>query len=166
MYLSHISAQTELSKPACNDIYSTSIESLAITDVSKSSSVIVSFFIHLKMFLNIGCQMKMYLIGPINLIIKKLWSHETCLLKMDYADNVEVGNLRAENYGNKRPNGSSGFTMFAFMILFRKRLQCTCMPNTLQEKDPNEVIYCLTHYVFQLPASVKQLHIFADNYFS
>ena len=54
-----------------------------------------------------------------------------------------------------------------------------CIHDTVQEKatmylygehyaakGPNEVISCLNHYVSTLPASVKELHIFADNWFS
>ena len=54
-----------------------------------------------------------------------------------------------------------------------------CIHDTVQEKatmylygehyaakGPNEVISCLNHYVSTLPASVKELHIFADNCFS
>ena len=54
-----------------------------------------------------------------------------------------------------------------------------CIHDTVQEKatmylygehyaakGPNDVISCLNHYVSTLPASVKELHIFADNCFS
>ena len=33
-------------------------------------------------------------------------------------------------------------------------------------KGPNEVISCLDHYLFTLPATTKNLKIFADNCFS
>ena len=80
-----------------------------MTDVSKSNSAIMRFLIYVvvlrKMFLSIGCQMKMCLSPNLanQLDNTNYYGHvDTCLFQMDNADNVEVGDLTAENDGNKK----------------------------------------------------------------